>query len=183
MYLDTNCNGAIDAGEPVASGSLSVLANQKVCLILRETIPSGAPFNAQDSATLLASFSYTNASPALVMSLSNTDLTTVGAPGGAALILLKSQDNATPSSGSVINYVIGFTNNGSGALNNLRITDQTPAYTRFVSAVCPATLPASLTACTITQPANGQTGAIEWNLTGSLQPAASGQVGFSVKVD
>ena len=183
VYVDTNCNGAIDAGEPVASGSSSVLANQKVCLILRETIPSGTPFNAQDSATLLASFSYTNASPALVVTMTNTDLTTVGAPGGAALVLFKSQDNATPSSGSVINYVISFTNNGSGSLSTLRVTDQTPAYTTFLSAVCPASLPAALTACTITKPLVGQTGAIEWNLTGSLLPAGSGQVGFSVKLD
>ncbi len=183
LYLDTNCNGAIDAGELVASGVSSVQANQKICLVLRETIPSGAPFNAQDSATLVASFTYANASPAMAVTLTNTDVTTVGAPGGAALVLLKSQDNSTPSSGGIINYAITFTNNGTGAVTNLRISDQTPAFTTFLSAVCPATLPAALAGCTITKPLAGQTGGIEWNLSGSLQPAASGQVGFSVKVD
>jgi hypothetical protein len=45
-------------------------------------------------------------------------------------------------------------------------------------------LPSNLTACAVSaQPAVGAAGAIEWALTGSLAPGASGTVRFSVTVN
>ena len=183
LLRDTNCNGVLDAGEAVIAGPLATSAGVPVCVILKVSVPAGAAFNVQDRATLLADFSYANASPALTASLANTDTTTVGT-GAAALTLLKSLDNATPLPGSSIVYTITYTNNSSGPIGSMRITDATPAFTTFVSAACGAPLPASLTACTAsTKPGIGLTGAIEWAFTGTLAPGASGSVSFSVRLD
>jgi hypothetical protein len=58
-------------------------------------------------------------------------------------------------------------------LATLMIYDATPAFTTFVSAACPATLPAGIITCSVTtQPAVGASGALQWTFTGAL--AASG---------
>ena len=183
LLRDANCNGVLDAGEPVLAGPISTAPGAPVCVILKVSVPGGAPFNAQDRATLQADFAYTNASPALTASLTNTDTTTVG-NGTAALTLLKSQDNATPLPGATISYTIVYTNNSSGTISSIHINDGTPAFTTFLSASCVLPLPAGVTACAVnSKPALGLTGAIEWTLTGGLLPGASGQVAFAVKVD
>jgi uncharacterized repeat protein (TIGR01451 family) len=184
LLRDSNCNGVIDSGELPISALISVVANEKFCVILRESIPGGAPTNAQDSISLQASFVYTNANPALSTSLVNKDLTTVGTPASAGLVLSKILDNPSPLPGATIVYTITYTNNSSVALGNIVINDSVLAYTSFLSAGCGASLPASLTACNATtQPAVGSPGAIAWTLGGNLQPGASGQVTFSVRVN
>ena len=181
LYRDTNCNGAIDAGELIISAAITVVAGSKTCVILKETIPNGTELNAQDSATVVANFSYTNAAPALAASLTNTDLTTLGSAG---LILIKSQNNATPLPGANIIYTISYTNSSNAPLSNIVISDATLSYTTYISASCVLPLPAAISACSVsTQPTVGTTGPIKWTLTGSLQPAATGQVQFTVKVD
>jgi uncharacterized repeat protein (TIGR01451 family) len=184
VLRDTNCNGVIDSGELPIAGATPVAANEKVCVILRQSVPGGAPFNAQDSATLLASFVYTNASPALGANLQNKDLTTVGTLAGAGLVLSKSLDNPSPLPGANIVYTITYTNNSSAALGNIVISDSVLAYTGFVDAACVSPLPASLSACSVSsQPAVGATGLVAWALGGNLQPGSSGQVTFTVKVN
>ena len=184
LYRDSNCNGLLDAGETVIAGAVATTAGSPICVILKVSVPGGAAFNAQDRATLQADFTYTNASPALAASLTNTDLTTVGSPGTGALTLVKSQDNSTPSPGSTIGYTITYSNTSSGTIGSIRINDGTPAFTTFLSASCVLPLPAGVTACVVnSKPALGLTGAIEWTLTGGLLPGASGQVAFAVKVD
>ena len=181
LYRDTNCNGAIDAGELIISAAITVVADSKTCVILKETIPNGTPLNAQDSATVVASFSYTSAAPVLAASLTNTDLTTLGSAG---LVLTKSQNNATPLPGSNIIYTISYTNSSNAPLSNIVISDATLSYTTYIGASCVLPLPAAISACNVsTQPTVGTTGPIKWTLTGNLQPAATGQVQFTVKVD
>ena len=183
LLRDSNCNGVLDAGEPVLSGPQAVTAGTPLCLVLKVSVPGGAGFGVQDRATLQADFSYTGASPALNASLSNSDLSTVGAASASALSLLKSQDNAQPSPGSVIGYTIAYANTGSGPISTLRINDGTPAFTSFVSAAC-GPLPGGISACVVNlKPTVGATGAIEWTFAGSLLPGAAGQVVFSVRVD
>lgn len=184
LYRDSNCNGLLDSGEAVIGGAITVAANDKLCLILRESIPYGSAINAQDIATLQASFSYTGASPALTANLSNTDITTAGAPTSSGLVLAKTLNNLTPLPGASLVYLIAYTNNSSAALSNIVINDSTVAYTTFVSASCITPLPASLSACNVTtQPAVNGTGSLVWTLSGNLLPGSSGQVTFSVKVD
>jgi uncharacterized repeat protein (TIGR01451 family) len=183
LYLDSNCNGVLDAAEPTLSTALATTAGVPVCVIAKLNVPPGAPAGAQSLMTLQASFAYSGATPALTVVLNNEDLTTLtgSASTGPALLLVKSQDQPNPLPGGRINYTLTYTNQGSTTITALRISDFTPAYTRFVSAACVGPLPAGLTACTVTQsPAVAVAGAVEWLLSGSLLPSASGQVSFAV---
>jgi uncharacterized repeat protein (TIGR01451 family) len=184
LHLDTNCSSELDAGEPVqaVNSPVPVQADRPLCVIVKATVPSGAPIGAIDTATLAANFGYTNASPALAATHSNTDTTTVGEAG--ALLLLKSQSTAVAVPGASIVYTVEYRNHSSGALSNIVLSDATPAFTRFVAAQCVAPLPAGLSGCSVSaQPAAGSSGTIQWTLSGSLAPAARGQVQFTVQVD
>jgi uncharacterized repeat protein (TIGR01451 family)/fimbrial isopeptide formation D2 family protein len=182
LFQDSNCNGVLDIGEPVLSSAVTVQATVPLCVIVKETVPGGAPSNATDIATLSAVFTYTNAAPGLSASYSNVDTTTVGAAG--ALNLMKSQSTATALPGANIVYTIDYTNTSANALSNIVLRDATPTYTRFVSAACVGPLPAGITGCSVTtQPGAGSTGTIAWTLVGSLASAARGQITFTVQVD
>jgi uncharacterized repeat protein (TIGR01451 family) len=182
LYQDTNCNGSIDAGEPVVTGAINTVAGTNLCLVMKEIIPSGAPFNATDNVVVTASFTYTNANPALSATYAVRDLSTVGTPTNAGLRLEKSVDRAQALPGANLTYTVVFTNDSSSPLSNLKIDDGTPAFTTFVSAVCPATLPNNLTGCTITTPAVGASGNIQWTFAGTLGPSQTGSVTFVVKI-
>jgi uncharacterized repeat protein (TIGR01451 family) len=182
LHQDSNCNGVLDAGEPVLSGAVAVQAKVPLCVIVKETVPGGAPQAATDNVTLTANFTYTNAAPALTASHSNVDVTTVGVAG--ALNLVKSQNTSVALPGANLVYTIDYTNNGAAALSNIVVNDATPTYTRFVSASCVAPLPAGITGCSVTtQPSAGATGTIAWTLVGNLAPSARGHVRFTVQVD
>jgi uncharacterized repeat protein (TIGR01451 family) len=183
LYEDGNCNGELDAGEPVLALNSPVPAQADVplCVIVKVSVPGGAPDGAIDTATLTATFGYTHASPALAASHTNTDTTTVGAAG--ALLLLKSQSTAVAVPGASIVYTVEYRNQSSGTLSNIVLSDATPAFTRFVSAQCVAPLPAGLSGCSVSaQPTTGSSGTIQWTLSGSLAPAARGQVQFTVQI-
>jgi len=135
-----------------------------------------------DAAVVTPSFSYTNATPALNATYTVKDLTTVGTPTTAGLRLEKAVDKATALPGANLTYTLTFTNDSSGVISNIVINDATPAYTVFVSTACGAPLPLSLTACSVTAPAAGQTGNIQWTFTGTLNPSQTGTVTFVVKI-
>ncbi len=181
LYRDANCNGKLDAGEPVINGAITVTAGEQVCLVVKEFIPATAPYNAQDQLSVTAAFTYTGASPALATNYTRTDLATVGNPTTASLTLVKAVDKATALPGEVLGYTVTYANNSSASLTNIVIFDETPAFTTFTSASNGA-LPASLTGVSITAPSVGGTGAIRWTFTGSLAPSKSGTVTFSVTV-
>jgi uncharacterized repeat protein (TIGR01451 family) len=149
---------------------------------MKVTIPSGAPFNATDSTTVTANFTYTNASPALSASYSVNDLTTVGTGANAGLRLEKAVDKTTALPGANLTYTITFTNDSTSPISNLKVNDSTPSYTSFVSASCGSPLPANLGGCSITAPSAGQTGNIQWTFTGTLAPSQAGTVSFVVKI-
>jgi uncharacterized repeat protein (TIGR01451 family) len=191
LYQDSNCNGVLDSGEPQISGSLTVSTGQKVCLIVKVLVPAGAAAGAQSTVSLSAAFLYTNASPALTATLTASDVTTVGAPGTLALTKLVSNltqggaaataVNANP--GDTLQYTLTATNNGAQSLATVVINDATPAFTTFVAAACPATLPPGISACSVsTQPSVGASGALQWTFTGSLAASASLAVTYQVKI-
>jgi hypothetical protein len=183
LYQDTNCNGVIDAGEPVITGALTTTAGTNLCVVMKEIIPSGAPFNATDNAVITATFVYTNANPALSATYTVRDQTTVGSPTNAGLRLEKSVDKTTALPGANLTYTVTFANDSSSPLSTLKINDSTPSFTTFVSATCPAVLPANLTGCSVTAPAVGATGAIQWTFTGTLGPSQTSTVTFVVKIN
>ncbi len=185
VYEDTNGNGVIDAGEPILTPTtqITVTAGQVVNIIVKENIPTTAPDAAKDIAVVNAVFTYTNASPSLSSTVSNTDVTTVTTATGLSLV--KSVNSATAKPGDNITYTIVYTNSSDKPMTGLVINDFTPAFTTFVSAAA-GTPPAGLNAPVITAPttpAGAPTGPIQWTFGGTLAPQATGSVTFVVKVN
>ena len=180
LYRDLNCNGVIDAADTVLSSAI-VVAGEQICVINKVTIPTGTALGLQDSATVQAVFTYTNASPTLASTLSVIDTTTVGTAG---LVLTKAVDKTAALAGDTVTYTLTYINNSNVPLASIVINDATPAYTTFLSATCVTPLPAAITACVaLPIPAVAGVGAIKWMLTGTLSPSATGLVRYSVKVD
>lgn len=182
LYQDTSCSGVMNPSDPVISGAITTAAGTNLCILMKVVVPLGTPMNSSDAAVITASFSYTNANPALTATYTVKDLTTVGTPTNSGLRLEKVVDKATALPGANLTYTLTYTNDSSGAISNLVINDSTPAYTTFVSAACGAPLPTSLTACSFTAPSAGQTGNIQWTFTGTLNPSQTGTVSFVVKI-
>ena len=193
LYQDSNCNTVLEAGEPQVTAPVTVIAGQKICLIVKQYVPVGAGLNAQNAVTLSAAFSYTNAAPALgISALVATDLTTVSRAGDLTLGKLVSnvtQAIAAATSvparpGDTLQYALTAANMGAQPLSTLVVSDVTPAFTNFVSAACPGVLPAGMTGCALTtQPAVAAKGAVQWTFTGSLGPGAQVIVTYNVKLD
>ncbi|HEX8311245.1 MAG TPA: DUF11 domain-containing protein [Chthoniobacteraceae bacterium] len=182
VLRDVNANGQFDATEPAITAPVTVAAGESIALLVKVFIPVNAPLGAKDQSTLTATFNYTGAAPALSSTATRQDVTTVGDPTTAGLTLVKSVSKATARPGETLTYTIGYTNNSSEPLRQIVIHDTTPAFTTFVSNAQGA-LPNSLTAVNVTPPAVGAAGAIRWVFTGTLAPASSGTVSFTIKVD
>jgi uncharacterized repeat protein (TIGR01451 family) len=184
LYHDANCNATLESSEPQIISAITVTADTRICILVKEFVPEAAPLNATDLITVTATFTYTNATPALSASVSRTDLTIVELSAAAGLVLSKSVNKATALPGETLTYTITYNNISPQSLNTLVIYDTTPAFTTFVSATCNIPLPAALTACTVsTQPAVGATGAVAWTFTGALAPGSSGSVQWLVQVN
>jgi uncharacterized repeat protein (TIGR01451 family) len=191
LYLDSNCNGNIDLGEPQITGALAASAGQQICILVKEFAPANSPINATNNVTVTARFDYSNSTlpPA---NLTVTDLTTVVQSG---LTLLKYVDKASAKPGDTLIYTITYVNTGLSQLTNIVISDNIPTFTSLTaplsSSVCcvgptgdclgtPATTyPPSISGCTTVTTSS----AVSWILSGTLEQGASGQVKFSVKID
>ncbi|OWQ92124.1 hypothetical protein CDN99_07160 [Roseateles aquatilis] len=180
VYLDANCNGLIDPGEVVVSGAITMVADQKLCLLVKVTSPAGATDGAQLPLTLSAHYVYANS--ALTRDLQRSDLTTVGEPAATGLKLVKTVDKTSAVSGDVITYTITYTNQSTAALATLKIQDATPAYTVLQTVACGPVPNAQISCAVSTQPAVGASGRIEWTFTGTLGSGLSGNVTFAVKL-
>jgi uncharacterized repeat protein (TIGR01451 family) len=186
LYLDSNCNGSIDLGEPQITASLTASAGQQICILVKEFAPANAPINATNNVTVTARFDYSNSSPALATTLTLTDLTTVLQSG---LTLLKYVDKASAKPGDTLIYTINYINSGFSDLNNVVISDNVPTYTNSPSPCCvgptaclgtaATSYPPSIIGCTIITTSSSVT----WTMNGTLNPGSSGQVKFSVKID
>lgn len=167
-------------------------------------MPANADNGAVNQATVKAMLTFTNASPALSASYTLVDNTTVG---NSALVLLKEVRNLTTGgtwgtsnqakSGQLLEYRVTYTNTTKSPMTKVSIADTVPAYTTFQSATVGA-VPNDLGTCTMNTPANpapatavacttlqstGGTGSLRWMFDGKLDPAATGDVSFKVKVD
>jgi len=192
LYRDASCSGTLDASAVQVTTAITVTAGQALCLIVKQFVPAAAALGAQNTTTLTALFSYTGSTPLLSGTLSVIDVTTVGEP--SALALNKRVSNITQSGpigltttaqpGDTLEYTLTALNNGSEPLSVLVINDATPAFTTFVSALCPASLPASLTACTLSiLPAVGTAGNLQWTFTGKLAPSGQLAVTYRVRIN
>ncbi len=188
IYRDLDCNGTLNGSEGAAllTGTVAVTPGTQVCIIVRDSVPGNAPFNAQNQITVTATF---NGSLTYV----RTDITTVGASGSAGLTLAKTVRNVTQGGavgtsnqarpGDTLEYIITYANNSSGPITLIVINDSTPSFTQHVSASCGVLPPNLLPPCNITQPAVNGTGAYQWSIpNGNLAPGQSGTVTFTVTV-
>ena len=184
IYRDSNCNALLDGVEGASPfSSIGVTGGQAICIVVKESIPAGASAGAQDVITVAATLTYSGASPALALILTRTDTTTVGTPTSAGLSLIKAVDKASALPGEILTYTITYSNNSSGVLNNVVISDSTPSFTRYVGASAGCPLVVVRTSCSVTsEPANNTTGSIHWNITGGLAPGVSATVQFRVQL-
>ena len=181
LFVDSNCNGQLDAGEPSITAPLAATAGVPICILLKQLVPPTIPPGPTNLVTVTATFDYTNASPALTTTATHTDLTTVGNPDGLALT--KAVDKSSAKPGELLTYTITYANTSSATLSMIKVNDVTPAYTTFSSATCILPLPMNITTCNATTaPAAGAAGGIEWTLTGTLAPMTSGSVRFVVTI-
>ena len=202
IYADAGCSGTLQPSAVLLFPpglATSVSAAEKVCIILQEFVPLATSDGYTNTATVQASFIYSNAGPALTASYTLKDTTTLSAD---TLDLRKEVRNVTSGggfgvsnlakSGETLEYRITYSNNSTESLTNVVISDATPAFTKFVDAtdsgtpasmlVCTKTTPAGTASCATSQ-ASGGTGAITFAFTGSLPPSTSAAVLFQVRVD
>lgn len=203
IYADAGCSGTLQPSAVLLFPpglATSVSAADRVCIILQEFVPLATSDGYTNTATVQASFIYSNAGPALTASYTLKDTTTLSA---GTLDLRKEVRNVTTDggfgvsnlakSGETLEYSITYSNNSTESLTNVVISDATPAFTKFVDAtdsgtpasmlVCTKTTPAGTASCATSQAPGGGTGAITFAFTGSLQPSASAAVLFQVRVD
>jgi uncharacterized repeat protein (TIGR01451 family) len=206
LYIDTNCNGQIDAGELPYATPVAVIAGQTVCIIHKENVPAGSAAGATNTVSVVATFTPSNNVLIAPQVITRTDITTVTSAAAGALVLVKEVCNATLTptcpayttqntgkGGDLLQYRIRYTNTGASPINNVAVQDSTPPFTTFQSADT-SPLPNNLTACTKTTPASatgvacglvqtaGGTGVVKWVFTGNLLPGQSGSVVFTVQV-
>jgi len=188
LYQDVNCNGTLTqipvtiSGSQI-SGTITVSAGVKTCIVVKEFIPANAPIGATDALSVVGSFTYTNAPsgqgtvPSSV--LTRTDETTVGQASDAGLTLNKAVDIASAVPGTTLTYTVTYLNTSSQSLSNVVIYDSVPAYTSLVSAACPVTFPSNLTGCTFTQSGSS----LKWQFSGTLAPTATGTISYKVQIN
>jgi uncharacterized repeat protein (TIGR01451 family) len=191
LYQDLSCSGTLVSSDPQITAPIAVTAGEKICLLVKVQVPAGAAAGAQDALTVSAACQYTNANPALAATVSASDVTTVGAAGTLSLVKLVSNvtqgggaaTSVNGNPGDTLQYTVTATNTGAQAVSTLVISDATPAFTTFVAAACPGTLPAGVSACSVsTQPAAGGTGAVQWTFSGSLGSGGALTVTYQVKI-
>ncbi len=165
---------------------VAVNPGDAVCIIVRDSIPAAAPYNAQNLITVTATF---NGSQNHV----RTDTTTVGAAGGAGLTLAKTVRNVTQGGAAgttgtarpndILEYTITYTNieRGPGVGNRRHGRRRRPSRStsRPPAGPCRGT---SRAARVTAQPAVNGTGSIVWTLTGTLLSGGSGSVTYQVRV-
>lgn len=177
LYADANCNGKIDGADAVTT-TMSVVADQKVCVVAKVATPASVQYGAQYSVALTAHFAYANNT--LASDHLRGDLVTVGNTTDSGLRLVKSVDKATAATGDTITYTVTYVNQSDAAITALKVQDATPAYTVFASTACGA-VPNAQISCAVSQaPAVGASGRIEWSFTGSLSAGGTGTVTFRV---
>ena len=195
VYLDANNNNIIDAGDVAINTAADlgpIAAGASKQLLVKVTASAGVGIGVVNTTTLTATTAgliNTVAAPPAVIA---TDATTVITGN---IVVLKEQAidancDGTPETaysvatittgaipGACIRYRITATNNGSGNVTNLVVSDATPANTTYSGAA-----PASATAGVVAAPAPGATGSISTTV-GTLTPSAQVVLFFGVRIN
>jgi uncharacterized repeat protein (TIGR01451 family) len=130
FYLDATCSGTYQSGDTVISGSVTATAGVPICILVMDTIASGATVGLTDKITTTGTFTYTNSPGPVTSALTVIDTTTVVAsPTLTVLESVSPSPTATP--GQILTYTILVTNTATGPATNVSVTDTISPYTSF----------------------------------------------------
>ena len=164
----TTFNAASDLASFVGAGSVNVdiAATDTLTVSTLLSLLNGAGFSGSGQCAGTVSLTYTY-SPY---------------PSNGQVSIAKVASTTAAKSGDTITYTLVFTNNGNNPVAALAIHDETPAWTTYQGAR-PMTLPAGMTAATVSAPVPGSAGGLAWTFTGPLAAAASGTLQYTVVVN
>ena len=189
LFRDEDCDGTPDT---VVSADINVVAGQTICLVVRTQASGGVSANATYSYGLTAVTDFTGTG--LVSSLRNDDAISDGSNG--ALDLRKLVTNITAGtlettvnsgkSGDILQYRLVISNPGVVPATDIKVTDQTPAWTNLSGPIPSPVAVAPGVNCAIVTPADGgslgYSGALQWMCPGSFPAGAEGSVTFSIVI-
>ena len=197
LFVDLNNDGIADANELITGndlGALAIARGAAVNLLIKVQAPTNA--TAGTPSSVIFTISPTQAGGQSVVSLVNTDLTTVT---NGQVRLVKEQSLANCSSGAAtgaytqntvsakpgecVKYKITATNEGNADVTNVVISDATPAYTtlKVIASASPVATNATLNTSTAAL-TDGSTGTVAAEKT-PLAPSTSAVLEFVIKVN
>ena len=205
IYWDKNNNGTLDAGDPVitnlsqltggtngASTTAGLAPGASARLFVKVTAPLQANPGVADATTITLTISGTINGVAAPSAIIATDSSTiissqitlvmmqainVSCNGTADTAYAISPIGAGAIPGVCIRYQVTATNVGPVAISNLVISNATPPYTTYSSAV-----PAAATAGTVTAPTNATAGTVTTSVP-TLASGANVVVTFGVRIN
>jgi len=200
VYWDTNESGTIDANDSLLTSAASpgkynlpeevgnLGFNDQVKFIVKVTGLAGLDDGETNTTTITISDVLTNLADKF-----NTDITEVQAGlvvvekfqapdvSGSAGTFTKNPFNVLP--GDTVYYKITIRNDGSQPVTSVSITDDTPSFTKLLTAVATNVNSGTVGSVVITsQPTVGGTGTIQVDVD-QLDPTEEVQLTFAVKVD
>ncbi|WP_051536842.1 GEVED domain-containing protein [Shewanella marina] len=201
LFEDINCNGQIDGMDaPLTPINVDINTRSEVCLTAKVVVPADAKINQTLSYDIVADMTFAddaNTNHGITRTPTNTDSTRATYDGAGTLALNKTVRNITQGGGvtttnfakpgDILEYVISFTNSGSGDISNVVLFDTIPPFTKLNTAVtCGSAIPTN-NSCTVESPSTnnsaGYQGDIRWKLNSTLAAGESGTVSYQVKVD
>ncbi len=195
LYVDTNCNAALEGGDTELNSAFLMTAGQSLCLIAKVLAPSNVSSGASHILEITSSFTFGDGSRiSTPVTQTRTDLTrtSAGSPTGGSvdgagkLKLSKAVWNVSRNiqgdvalPGETLRYLISYENIGNGSLDELAVQDRVPEFTSLTGLPQCGTTPPELTLCS---PTVGGLD-LEWVFTGKLLPGSRGQVFYEVLVE
>jgi hypothetical protein len=195
LYVDTNCNAALEGGDTELNSAFLMTAGQSLCLIAKVLAPSNVSSGASHILEITSSFTFGDGSRiSTPVTQTRTDLTrtSAGSPtggfvdGAGKLKLSKAVWNVTRNiqgdvalPGETLRYLISYENIGNGSLDELAVQDRVPEFTSLTGVPQCGTTPPELTLCS---PMVGGLD-LEWVFTGKFLPESQGQVFYDVLVE
>ena len=203
LYFDANGNGAIDPSENpitslnfVSNGAAGLAPGESIRVLVKVTAPPGTPAGSTDTVNITATTTngtYASAVPPVATATDSAivvasdlqitkeqalDANLDGLPD-TAYSVADITTGALP--GRAIRYRITVRNNGSSPVDNVKVFDSTPAYTKY-TAVGAAAISGGSAPSVVTVPPDGSTGSFQFN-AGSLNPGEQAVITFGVKID
>lgn len=196
LHRDTDCSGTLEPAEAASVlSSVNVVAGDRVCIVVRTQISTGAAQGSTYNYDIRADTTLSSTQADAIV-LWNADMITISADGTITLtkrvrnVSAGGQPvvNSTASPGDVLEYIITFENPSAGMVSNLTVIDEVPAYTSLLvpPGATVTDVPDEML-CEVVIPsgpgASGYVGPIQWECTGTLNPGDAGQVAFQVRID